>query len=432
VCIREDTYGAGRQENGFLSSSPEQFVFHVASPPLDRLLRNRVKFGKVAGEEGWLPRGLRAETPALASVCKLLEGSLLARHSESLNVFAALAGPNMREALGLVRGLAEGAVGSPIKPDASAAFALDCLLVVQSPSSMRNTLRIANCFDAGPSEPPFHGLRLRLLAYFSWVLDQSERSFLEDPEAVIGRFSAWGYPAGLVRATMRQLLDQRLLDTSRRECEDDGYRLPRRVRITASGYVHLTRLSKLPAYRAAMACCMNWYDSELFRGFVLQASQAGGEEGLTIGDIQVSPALTVFEAYLARAVAMEDARLSEALTRHSWTREVRARSSALPVSGSARRTSPDPPPSSDARRDVLPNQLGKRQLLLPFPGEGSTRPVPELPTVRRNRECRGTVWIPRILWALEWARQHALGPQSPADIARVLGAHGPIDVPRNN
>src|SRR5690606_3213795 len=53
VCIREDTYGAGRQENGFLSSSPEQFVFHVASPPLDRLLRNRVKFGKVAGEEGW-------------------------------------------------------------------------------------------------------------------------------------------------------------------------------------------------------------------------------------------------------------------------------------------------------------------------------------------------------------------------------------------
>jgi hypothetical protein len=52
--------------------------------------------------------------------------------------------------------------------------------------------------------------------------------------------------------------------------------------------------------------------------------------------------------------------------------------------------------------------------------------------MRRDRAYGGTTWVPRILWALEWARRNNLGPQSPADIARILNAHGEIDVWGNN
>jgi hypothetical protein len=43
----------------------------------------------------------------------------------------------------------------------------------------------------------------------------------------------------------------------------------------------------------------------------------------------------------------------------------------------------------------------------------------------------GSVWVPRILWALEYARRNALGPQSASDISRVLGQNG-VTVPSTN
>jgi hypothetical protein len=43
----------------------------------------------------------------------------------------------------------------------------------------------------------------------------------------------------------------------------------------------------------------------------------------------------------------------------------------------------------------------------------------------------GSVWIARILWALEWARRHDPTPKSAADIARILSANG-VRVPPTN
>lgn len=44
---------------------------------------------------------------------------------------------------------------------------------------------------------------------------------------------------------------------------------------------------------------------------------------------------------------------------------------------------------------------------------------------------QGSVWKPRILWALEWARRHDPGPKSAADIAKILTDHG-VAVPGTN
>jgi GTPase SAR1 family protein len=436
VCIREDTYKTGREDEGFLSSSPLHFVFHVARPPLDKLLRQRVQFGEAAASSGELPRRLRAEAVAVRGVCDLLRKTVLVQPSESLNVFAALAGPNMRDALGLVRGLVEGAPAAISRPEPSTAFAFECLLISQGQSGLKTRCRIANCFDAEPSDPPFHALRIRLLAYLAWAFDSvAERAFLEGTERALGHFAAWGYPVALTRRAISQLLDDGLVAPIDGEHAADGHTLPRRVRISASGYVHLTRLSVLPTYRAAMACLTNWYDGDLVDGFIKQSIQAGGEQGVTIGDIAASPALGFFESYLATAVAREDTRLSEAIEKHPWIGEVRARAAA--VSAAARlKSDPPAPPFSLTSALVIPPLAPSAERLPPVASQPPSPPLTpngsSLPTIRRERSYHGTTWIPRILWALEWAKMNNLGPQTPADIARILKAYGEIDVPRNN
>lgn len=436
VCIREDTYKIGREEDGFLSSSPLHFVFHVARPPLDKLLRQRVQFGESADDDpSALPRKLRAEAAAVGDVCSLLRQTVLEQQSESLNVFAALAGPNMRDALSLVRGLVEGSPEAAVKPDAGVAYAFECLLISQGHAGLRTRCRIANCFDAEPSDPPLHALRLRLLSYFAWAFDAvAERAFLETTETALGRFASWGYPVALARLTLGELIRDGLLTPIDSTHHDDGHSLPRRLRLSASGYVHLTRLAALPAYRAAMACQTRWYDPEIAKTFIQQAQQAGDSAGVTIGDITVSPALGFFEAYLAASVGREDARLVSALQKQTWTVEVRSRSSA--ISPSDRKPS-EPPPSERARSMPVPaepERASPSQLNLPLPSPTRSSAVPSgtLPTLRREREYRGTVWIPRILWALEYARRNDLGAHSASDIARTLRRHGELDVPPNN
>lgn len=55
-----------------------------------------------------------------------------------------------------------------------------------------------------------------------------------------------------------------------------------------------------------------------------------------------------------------------------------------------------------------------------------------LPLLPRERTLRETVWIPRILWALEWGRRQGQPPSSAADVARVLTEHGGLVVSGHN
>ncbi|MEO1483738.1 MAG: hypothetical protein AAFU77_16640 [Myxococcota bacterium] len=55
-----------------------------------------------------------------------------------------------------------------------------------------------------------------------------------------------------------------------------------------------------------------------------------------------------------------------------------------------------------------------------------------LPELTPEVTYSGTVWIPRILWALEWALRHGEGPQSASDIARTLHDHAFLAVANTN
>lgn len=74
-------------------------------------------------------------------------------------------------------------------------------------------------------------------------------------------------------------------------------------------------------------------------------------------------------------------------------------------------------------------ELGGREH--PGAGAGAASARSELPLLRHEPVVRGTVWIPRILWALEWARREGQPALSAADVARVLTEHG-IAVSRHN
>lgn len=427
VCLREDTFRLGRDPGGFLTSSAFPFVFHVARPPLDRLLRKRVAYGEFATEHGQLPRGLKTDGSHIVDVCTLVRTALLAQKSESLELFAGLAGHNMRAALDLVRALVDGSVDAPGKPDASATYAFECLMNSAGYETLQ--ARVVNCFDAEPAAAPAHALQTRLLAYYSFALDAGpERVLFEEVERAIANFSGWGYPVALVRWSLENLVKSGLLRDPKGG-RRPNHQLSKRLSITASGHVHLNRLVDLRAYRASVAASTRWYDPQLADSFIRVSSEASGTAGLTIGDIVESKAIDVFDAYLAQSVTREDGALVTALGGQRWRAEVLSRSARILPPQYQPVPPPLAPPSEVAVTSSPRQQRKKRgqlQLALGVADEAT------LTKIHRDVEYKGTVWTPRILWALEFAKRRHLGPQRASDLAELLVRYGDVDVPHNN
>lgn len=430
LCIREDTFSRGREAGGFLTSSTLPLVFHVAAPSFARVLRQRVKFAELQADSGALPSLVKNDKDAVVHVCGVLRSVLLAEKSQALELVACLAAQNIRESLALARFLVLGSVARRMTVQPTAAYALDSLLASGGGSARRGPLQLFNCFDAPPSEPPTHALRTRLLAYLSWAHDQSnDRALLEASTTVVARFASWGYPTRTVIDEIGTLIageQVRPFSESERGASVKIDPLPQRITITAPGYAHLTRLLLIPAYRAAMACVTRWYDSQLCTMFIQKADAAGSNDGPTIADIAESSAMPVFESYLRQTVSNEDGELSRSLDSVHWVREVRSRSARLlslaPVDPLSARLPPEPVPLAHDGDD-------RQQLPLAI----STPLVePELATLQPGCTVNETVWIPRVLWALEWARLGNMGPVAPRQIAQILTEHGNQSVPSTN
>jgi len=85
--------------------------------------------------------------------------------------------------------------------------------------------------------------------------------------------------------------------------------------------------------------------------------------------------------------------------------------------------------SSSQSSDVALTSQPRRPRNSPSPAAPSGSPLPRL---TGKLVIRGTVWVPRILWALEYASRRALGPRTAADIARILEEHAAVTVPATN
>lgn len=427
VCIREDTYREGRLPKGFLSSTPMSFVFHVQSPPLDRVLKVRLDHGTNYFVKN-TPPALREVRDAIPDWCGRVE-LLLAGRAAGAELISSLAGQNTRLALDLSVRVIRHSVDPTISGEGSAGV-LHALLVGSTSETLTERVGLANLFDCEPSLPPLHGLRARLLAYLYTTSKLSHTRPVEEAvPVVLARFGAWGYPVALVRRALLWLLAVGLICDAKQRRSGVFEQLPSRLGLTASGLVHLTRLARERQYRLMMACATRWYQSDLARRFTERCEGASGDDGCTFGDLFESTADDFFEAYLRQALATEEAHLVP-MSEHAWVRNVLANSNAVfkrPIERDTRtwqeKGTEDPAPGADGGSQVdLFTQLPRR----------STKASPNLGRIPRNTRACGVVWVPRILWALEWGRQAGHGPMSPSEIASTLRDHADIDVPHNN
>lgn len=409
VSIREDTFREGRQERGFLSSSPLEFVFHVQAPALDSLLRQRLKYIRLCIQRNNLPKGLRNASDELNKIADTLTHGLLNHPRQGLEVVSALSGHNIRSALRIVREFILGTTFLTSSPEPTVEYLLDALIAIAG--HLDHQLDLKKLFDAEPHDPPLHALRLRLLGYYSWAYDaHPQRGLLEDTESVIAKFAAWGYPVHSVEHALKSLCHQGLL-TPLKQANPDL--LAQRISISSIGYAHIALLASQKVYRTTMALISRWYDPDLARQFVRRANEAGTEEGTSLGDIVAANAASIFEAYLGAMKVREDKLLSEQFHRQEWVQETLSRSNAWnydPVAETQSTPEPDAP---------------VQQLLFNI----KQTSLPRLP---RNFELKESVWVPRILWALEYAAINQLGPVTAAQIARILTKEGDVDVPNTN
>ena len=432
LCMREDTYSRGRETGGFLTSTALQFVFHVRSPPFDRLLRARVRFGKYCSslERGELPPRLRpllSHSDRLIEMLNTMEALFLGQKSQTLEIVASLAGHNMREAFSLVRWIMTGDIACQRRRNSSADYALECMFAARTFTDLTSSTYLANLYDAEPAQVPTHGLRLRLLSYYWWAYETSHtRSLNERTETVIFRFATLGYRSGEIDRALRELVRQRALipsDRSEAAVIEATQELPLRMSITASGLVHLRRLHPLGIYRAAMALTTRWYADADVKEFIEQAAEAGGENGISIADVAASPALKTFAAYLERSWANEDLLLAPSVRRQqTWAREVDARC-GLQV----RRTDSQPAQLLEPKRTRkrTGEQLGIFSTAA-HPPPSELRPLPSL------FEHEGSKWLPRLLWSLEYAHRMGIGAQTSSQLSRILNDYGELSVYPNN
>jgi hypothetical protein len=436
VALRESSLAKEPELRGKQQTSSIQQVFHVGSPPITRLLRARLAFCEAIRDRKLLFGTGSANWPeSLNLLCQVVRTLATRKDKSGVELIAAIAGHDTRNVLELVRTLVVDAAGSRQVPDGSACSVADAMFAQVSRGLGPERFGVANCFDTSPSSPPFHAIRTRLLAYFDWAHSSSQCLLFEDRDRAEANFSAWGYPASSVHFELQTLIDLGLL----RSRSAIGSGRSERVSITATGHAHLHKLISLPVYRVAMAMKTRWYDVDGASQFAERANEAGGSGGTTFHDILASSARLIFEAYLRARLTAEEGRLSKGAQNWHWVKEVLTRSKGTFLASENLGAEIDRwSPPTNGTLHASPDLAGvEAQLSLPF-GDGGFFPAEEdeslLPLSRLpgKVEMHGSAYVPRILWALEWARRTKIGPQTAADIAKLLHEHGDIEVEPTN
>lgn len=446
IAMREETL-IHKGHQALAGSGPIQQIFHVASPPLKRLLRRREAFARALARPGSSEKHSRlerSEREHILKLCDMLRDSLLCAASDGLRLIAQLAGHDTRRALDLARGVLTGAAKIALRPDASAEFVFDALLASVGSSSLLRSYGVANCFDARPTVVPCHALRVRLLAYFDWAREQGNRTYLEMRHVAEAKFAAWGYPLSQVVGAIDILIQGGLLShrTLSPDRAQDMYCAGRdavHLRLTASGHAHLNQLLSLRAYRTTMACTTRWYDADSVNKFIKVAEEAGGVDGPTIGDITHSHAPVIFEAYLSEYVGRENRQLVSKAKRWPWALAVLTRSSGLVrIKGDLDLGDTLVDEQTQMRLDALmgptsnvrvPSKEERDQLSLDIDGFRAIAGESQEPLARisLSTKIKNTVDVPRILWALEWARRHGQGPRTSTEMADILKTYGDLE-----
>jgi hypothetical protein len=430
LCLREDTYRAGRRAGGFLTSSQLHYVFHVASPPLDQVIKLRLEYGQKRLTEGRLPPVLATEKEPVESTLDVVNAVFGTPTSEATSLVAALSGQDVRESLRLVRAVVQGTTECGVLPRPSGECLFECMAARFGTRMGASRPGVFNLFDVPPWLLPLHALPARLIAYFVRAHDHVSKVALERTERVLTDFGSWGYPTSIVREVLLALLHGGMLrspELTQVQAEAAEI-LPSRLIVTASGHAHVTRVVPLSWYRALAALHMRWYDEDSLKTFVKQCNDASGWRGVTIGDVVTSGAVSTFDAYLSTSLAKEDAQLATAFSSHEWVRSVRSRAYIFEHDGIQQRGFDE---QTQRQAPPPPTRASENQMVLFAASVPQTTSIP-MPSLSLEDEYMGSVWIPRILWALIHAERTKSGPLTAAEIDRTLAEHAGINVHGTN
>lgn len=96
---------------------------------------------------------------------------------------------------------------------------------------------------------------------------------------------------------------------------------------------------------------------------------------------------------------------------------------------------PPPAPAPEkpvAKRSPRQTKAAPKTARVKAPAKAPAKAPVDLPRLTARSSLAGSVWVPRILWALVWSEAQGHGPRSPADLARVLAAEAGLKVAPNN
>jgi hypothetical protein len=425
ICLREDTYRGGRRAGGFLTSSPLHYVFHVESPPLDHVIRRRIEYGKNHQQQQTLPVRLREHAEDFKRTLSTVTSVFGNSRSAATRLIASLAGQDSRAALRLVRTVVHGATECEIEATATDDCVFECLSAHSVSAVDGIQAGLYNIFDVPPSVRPLHALPSRLVAYFVRANDHVSKPKLELAERALSEFCAWGYPPSIVREVLLLLVRGGMLrspELTRVEAER-AEKLPTRLVVTAMGHIHLTRVIRMTLYRAHSALYMRWYSEKDLNQFVSQCNEASGVDGLSLADVIEARACSTLDAYLARTVAEEDANLAESYQKMPWVREVCASATLIDAAPH------DHHQSGALVHHSISKGTSDAASLQTSLFEANTVPTKiEMPTLPIDHASYGSVWYPRILWALTYVERACLPDPTAAEIDRVLQEQARISI----
>jgi len=478
ITLREDTF-LEAVEAGFLNVRSSDLVFRLNPPELRQVIAKRRRYVDHLVEHGRVPRALSLSKTFVRALSWHLKVLFLGQDDRLRRYVSALSLGNLRDSLqliedyytsshslfhGLYQQYAEDyEEGLPdddwVDLASEHAHFIQALMLRNGWTYDEKESRIYNLFAVGTEEQSSHFIALAILAYLSRERVSPKNTV--QVRQLCQELLFFGYPRHHVESVARRMLGDSLLFSPRvsvgmsRRKELPELTSEAKVGISAKGYYFLTQLAGDAYYQVRAAEDTIWYDEERASAFIRElresfsAQQSNDPDDLLIA----SGAREVFFQYLKRAW-LHECQVNQARVNISWARvvnnivEERVFGTQLTrsVHNQESTTSPhvETGPVQQSIVPVVPKQLRHKsdkadnvQLSI-FPEltdtteQGFQKAADSLGPMPENTKVHRSVYLFRVLWALEVASRAGLSPIRASTIAQVINSYGTVGVEATN
>lgn len=439
VTMRESTYYRAK-ELGFLDVRTSDKVFHLQAPNVVQLVSKRINYVEHHLHQDYRVAAWKRERDwdsfqaACKSYARVLKETFLADNDgqQMLAVLAALAWHNIRAFLATLRRihtLLEGAGSRGVTPWAEN-HVLSALLAADTSGSLRAIP--ATLFRPPSKHHSCFLLKLRLLLLLKVGVRRIEQQQGVGYPRIVEFGRTFGYRRSWTELGLGEVVRERLVECLQIPSEVEHtvkYEVsPEHVfRLSPLGILLVEKLMFKPIYLAASAWEVPFHEKADLVRFLRAAEDALACDDLSQCELDSERADLLCESDVPEVIVkvLADARTKE----RALARDLARKSEALAVEEKLREAL-DALGAREVPAGVQPGGIGRAkstQETLPFEQSGSPHrqgivkiPIPL--NVDKVRIGKSTT-APAIFWALVFAHANELGPQSGADLTRLINDH---------